>query len=393
MIHQDSNFLQVCWLQDPSSGSYKFQICCHAGTQNLVPMSTGPVLLGRVTGLNVGDTSDTPKREGQASPPCHVDIEASPSPTVTRVTHGNSQSRPSWTWRCLQMFIALLVVIFATWLAIALHSEYSWDTSSYSYHYNPSAGLKDHPLSFDMIAIAIHFQESWDPPGCVVCRIEEPALQDDPRFYALMVSTGIAGLAAMWLYLIAPTAHTLLAARFLCLNWVEGLVTLSFIAAGTGLQIRWWVSKDYSFHYHLTNCLAKLRSFLLLFKYLGLQFLIENRLQSLWPALNRPRCKVWLARCLRMEVAIVFLVALNVFLLRHLPMNSGSIILLWKEFADRLFMYGVPTCFLICSLLVTVTLFRVVLMFQNALELPRSKNAVSEAFCNGPGCSSAGQQV
>ena len=142
-------FLQVYWIQDPLSGSYKFQICCHAGTQNLVPMSTGPVLLGRVTGLNVGDTSDTPKREGQTSPPCHVDIEASPSPTVTRVTHGDSQmERPSWTWRCLQMFIALLVVIFTTWLAIA-----------------------------------IGCQESWDPPGCVACRIEVAALKDDPMFY------------------------------------------------------------------------------------------------------------------------------------------------------------------------------------------------------------------
>ena len=381
MIHQDSNFLQVCWLQDPSSGSYKFQIC-HAGTQNLVPMSTGPVLLGRVTGLNVGDALDTPKRDGQASPPCHVDIEASPSPTATRVTHGDSQmERPSWTWRCVQMFIALLVVVFTTWLAIALVSQESWNTPTYRY-YSISEGLKDYPLSK---AIATD-QESWDPSGCVVCRIEVAALNHDPSFIALMVSTGIAGLAAMWLYLIAPTSHTLLAARFLCLNWVEGLVTLSFIAAGTGLQIRWWVSKDYSFHYHLTNCLAKLRSFLLLFEYLGLQFLIQNRLQSLWPALNRPGCKVWLAWCLRMEVAIVFLGALNVFLLRHLPMKSGSIILLWKEFADRLFMYGVPTCFLIWSLLVTVTLFRVVLMFQKALELARKQGlAVAATFqaCRG----------
>ena len=345
-------------------------------------MSTGPVLLGRVTGLNVGDALDTPKRDGQASPPCHVDIEASPSPTATRVTHGDSQmERPSWTWRCVQMFIALLVVVFTTWLAIALVSQESWNTPTYRY-YSISEGLKDYPLSK---AIATD-QESWDPSGCVVCRIEVAALNHDPSFIALMVSTGIAGLAAMWLYLIAPTSHTLLAARFLCLNWVEGLVTLSFIAAGTGLQIRWWVSKDYSFHYHLTNCLAKLRSFLLLFEYLGLQFLIQNRLQSLWPALNRPGCKVWLAWCLRMEVAIVFLGALNVFLLRHLPMKSGSIILLWKEFADRLFMYGVPTCFLIWSLLVTVTLFRVVLMFQKALELARKQGlAVAATFqaCRG----------
>ena len=67
-------------------------------------------------------------------------------------------------------------------------------------------------------------------------------------------------------------------------------------------------------------------------------------------------------------------------------MKSGSIILLWKEFADRLFMYGVPTCFLIWSLLVTVTLFRVVLMFQKALELARKQGlAVAATFqaCRG----------
>ena len=132
-------FLQVYWLQGPSSGSYKFQICCHAGYQNLVPMSTHPVLLGRVTGLNVGDTSDTPKCEGQASPPCHLDIEASPRPTVTRVTYGDSQHRPSWTWRFSQMFIALLVAIFTTWLAIAFGSQESWG-SSYSVY---SAGCTE----------------------------------------------------------------------------------------------------------------------------------------------------------------------------------------------------------------------------------------------------------
>ena len=50
-------------------------------------MSTHPVLLGRVTDLNVGNT---PKREGRTSPLCHVDIEASLSLRVRRVTHGNN---------------------------------------------------------------------------------------------------------------------------------------------------------------------------------------------------------------------------------------------------------------------------------------------------------------
>ena len=282
-------------------------------------MSTHPVLLGRATRLNVGDTSDTPKHEGQASPPCHVDIEASPSPTVTRVTYGDSQmERPSWTWRSFQMFIALLVVIFTTRLAIAISSQEAWDTPSY---------------------------------GASGYGSEVPALKDDPLFIALIVSTGIAGLAAMWLYLIAPTAHTLLAARFLCLNWVEGLVTLSSFAAEKGLQIRLSVSKA-----DWTILLLWIRVLLLLCEFVGLQFLIANRLQSLWPALNRPGCKVWLLRCLRMEVASLFLgiptYIVNVhFLGRNLFWG-------WVALATTLFMCCIPICFLIWSLLVTVTLFR-----------------------------------
>ena len=328
-------------------------------------MSTGPVLLGRVTGLNVGDALDTPKRDGQASPPCQVDIEASPRPTVTRVTYGDSQmERPSWTWRCLQMFIALLVVIFTTWLAIAIGCQ-SWENSIYDLRSN---------------------------------NLPDAALKDDPSFIALMVSTGIAGLAAMWLYLIAPTAHTLLAARFVCLNWVEGLVTLSSIVTEKGVQIRGSISKVDVFGIGL---LSQVREFLSLCEFLGLQFLIQNRLQSLWPALNRPECKVWLARCLRIEVAGLFLGILtllvqmrfvvsvyhiyNMALVMHFPVfpfNSESNNV-WLRVVVTL---GVPFCFLIWSLLLTVTLFRVDGMFQKALELARKQGlAVAATFreCRG----------
>ena len=307
------------------SGYYRFQICCHAGTENLVPMATHPVLLGRVTRLNVGDTSDTPRREGQDSQPCHLDIEASPSPTVARVTHGDSQmERPSWTWRCVQTFIALLVVIFTTWLAIGFGSQASSDTVY----------------------------------GCDVAALKDLSL------ISLMVSTGIAGLAAMWLYLIAPTAHTLLAARFLCLNWVEGLSALSFVTAEKGLY---------------GAGLLGLRMLLLLLELFGLQFLIQNRLQSLWPALNRPGCKVWLARCLWMEVASLVLGSFLNFLVNLFRMSS---VWLWVQSATALFMYGgLPICFLIWTLLVATTLFRVVLMFQKALELARKQGlAVAATF-------------
>ena len=127
-------------------------------------MSTHPVLLGRVTGaagLNVG-VGDTPKPDGQSAQPGHVDIEASPSPTVTRVNHEDIEGRPSWTWRYFQSFIALLVVIFATWLAIALGSDQSWDTPSY--------------------------EPVWDDNG-TEWKFEVPALKDDPRFIALMCTS------------------------------------------------------------------------------------------------------------------------------------------------------------------------------------------------------------
>ena len=205
-------------------------------------------------------------------------------------------------------------------------------------------------------------------------RIEVAALKHDPSFIALMVSTGIAGLAAMWLYLIAPTAHTLLAAHFLCLNWVEGLVTLSSFAAEKGSQVRWALSKS-----DWQSRLMDVRMFLLLLELLGLEFLIANRLQSLWPALNRPGCKVWLARCLRMEVASFFLGALDIF-----PMSS---VWSWVPSVTAFFKYQiVPFCFLIWTLLVATTLFRVVLMFQKALELTRKQGlAVAATFqaCRG----------
>ena len=153
-----------------------------------------------------------------------------------------------------------------------------------------------------------------------------------------------------------------------------------------GLQLRYLEIRHSIPTVDWTSLLLMVREFLLLFEFVGLQFLIQNRLQSLWPALFLPGCKVWLARCLRMEVAIVFLGAFNIFLVMHFPMSSGSIIRLWVEFANNLFTYGVPTCFFIWSVLVTVTLLRVVLMFQKALELARKQGlAVAATFqeCRG----------
>ena len=103
---------------------------------------------------------------------------------------------------------------------------------------------------------------------------------------------------------------------------------LSCIAAGKGLQPGYLEIRHSIPKVDWTSPLLMVREFLLLFEFVGLQFLIQNRLQSLWPALNRPGCKVWLARCLRMEVASRFpwrteRLSGHAF---SLTMSSGSII-------------------------------------------------------------------
>ena len=333
------------------------------GPAPMAPMSPRPVLLGResgAAGVNVG-VGDAPKLEGQTGRPCHGDIEASPSPTVTRVTHGEDESRPSWTWRIFQSFIALLVVIFTTWLVV----------------------------------VAFGSQKCWDTPGSLLVRdrigggykqIRVLAVQDDPSFIALMVSTGIAGLAAMWLYLIAPTAHTLLAARFLCLNWVEGLVTISFMSALKGFAIGYILQSHWG---GVLPLLGFWRLFLWFCEFVGLQLIIQNRLQSLWPALNRPECKRWLAWCLWMEVGSLF-VGIPSFILFGLKtshqINLPKLLDVCTGAYVATIVFVLPTCFLIWILLMATALCRVVMMFHKALKTARQQGlAVAATFqaCRG----------
>eukprot|EP00434_Breviolum_minutum_P011546 symbB.v1.2.010181.t1/scaffold664.1/size175145/1 len=315
------------------------------------PISPGPVLLG-AAGLHVG-VGGTPKPEGQTGRH-HGDIEASPNrlgPTVTRVARPESDGRPSWTLRIFQSFIALLVVIFTTWLAIALVCDKSWDTSSIVW--------------------------GWDDNGTEV-KFELPALKHDPSFIALMVSTGIAGLAAMWLYLIAPTAHTLLAAHFLCLNWVEGLVTVSLGAADKGMQMNYRPLDS-----RLTRWLAFVRLMLLPCEFLGLQFIIQNRWQSLWPALNRPRCKLWLARCLWMEVGCFFIGTPSSMWVSAEGMSRHTFPFIFDMFSwlSLLTHFAVPICSFIWIVVVLATLRRVVLMFHKAPKTTRQQGlAVAFTF-------------
>ena len=178
-----------------------------------IPMSHDlPKLLGK--GVN-GLIGKPPKGEGEAPQP--VDIEGLmelPS-GEERVAQGESLApknfgRPSWRWRCFQSVIALLLVIFSTWLILALSCQGCWDDIP-KYKHIWVLGI-DGVIESKRIEVGL-----------------SKGLSHDLSFLALMVSTGLAGLAAMWLYLIAPTAHILLAAHFLCLNWLEGLVTLSLV--------------------------------------------------------------------------------------------------------------------------------------------------------------------
>lgn len=261
-------------------------------------MSTRPVLLGRVTGVNSLNSGNSQKDEDQPGQDEGVDIEGLPNQAVGQE---NDEGRPSWTWRGFQGFIALLVVIFSTWLALALGSRESW-----VYHTNLSVKV---PIC----------DSSWNWGGagsCIGTDWIEKGLATDPSFYALIVSTGLAGLAAMWLYLIAPTAHTLFAAHFLCLNWLEGLISLSLLATLKEKQIGAFLgltSARGPWGLELALFFSGLRIFLLLGELIGLQLIIQHRLQSIWPALNRPGCKLWLGRCLWIEIGSYFGLIVGVF--------------------------------------------------------------------------------
>eukprot|EP00434_Breviolum_minutum_P041575 symbB.v1.2.036984.t1/scaffold5348.1/size28215/2 len=126
--------------------------------------------------------------------------------------------------------------------------------------------------------------------------------------------------------------------------------------------------------------LPSLALFLLPCEILGLQFLVENRLQSLWPALNRPGCKLWLGRCLRMEVASLFLFVSSAWLnLTHTTemfdpaTGEESIWGIVVYLTLLLTICAVPILFLIWIVLVAMTLFRVVLMFHKALKVARQQ--------------------
>ena len=105
---------------------------------------------------------------------------------------------------------------------------------------------------------------------------------DDVSIWALALSVGLAGWAALWLWLRAPTGHLLDAARFLMVIWLGGLCLLW--GDYQWRQNLWWVER------------------------LGLQYLALERFEGLWNALSKgawSRCGVCLGCIFLLEVVVV----------------------------------------------------------------------------------------
>ena len=96
---------------------------------------------------------------------------------------------------------------------------------------------------------------------------------------SLAVTTAFAGWAGLWLWLVAPTAHMVLAGRFLLFNWFGGLYTLLGDSEG--------------------------RPIILPLELVGLQYLAQDRLNSLWSALSAHRLGACLRLTFWLEIGLV----------------------------------------------------------------------------------------
>ena len=157
----------------------------------------------------------------------------------------------------------------------------------------------------------------------------------------LIASNALAGAAAVLLWLIAPTQHLLLAARFLILNWLGGLCSLFLLA---------------------------FRPTVLIFEFLGLQYLAQDRLKSIWPALNSPRWGACLGRAFWLEFALLsFLYPTQFLVVRGVNFDLILVVIL-SSAADL-----VMLVFVMWVLGVATTLCRVVLMLRRTLQMARKE--------------------
>ena len=175
----------------------------------------------------------------------------------------------------------------------------------------------------------------------------------DMDFLILMACTAVAACGAMWVWCHASTPHLLQASGFLVLNWIEGLTYTS------------WIIAFFSGNIETGYFLLDLKVVLHVCEIVMLQILVQNRLQSIWPALNQPRCGVWLNRILWAELALL---TLGTLALIPDAIQRGKLgILMYIALAA--FALFIPCCFVIWMLLVFATLCRVLTIFHAAQQM------------------------
>ena len=127
--------------------------------------------------------------------------------------------------------------------------------------------------------------------------------------YALIISTGVAGLGALWTWLVAPSKHILQVSYFLMLNWIQGLLTLHFTISATRC------SPDKEFIIGSDNgqeVSLYLRMSLFICEILCLQALAKSRFSSLWT----PRYRECCCKYLTFEAVLLCLSTLALVMLR-----------------------------------------------------------------------------
>ena len=218
------------------------------------------------------------------------------------------------------------------------------------------------------------YGNSWDlDERSFDCEIAAATRHLDMSYWGLMASTTVAGCGAMWLWCHAATPHLIQASRFLILNWIEGLVTLSVILSVRTYYDRFqhlesipWVS--------LTLILLSIRAVLLVCELVSLQVLIQNRLQSIWPALQRPRHGVWLRRLLWTELALLGILAPILFVQPVVqPYFEGfatvSVLGVLLGVCATVSGLLIPSCFVVWVFMVFMALCRVFSIFRAAVKM------------------------
>ena len=219
--------------------------------------------------------------------------------------------------------------------------------------------------------------------GSFDCEIGAATRHLDMSYWGLLASTTVAGCGAMWLWCHAATPHLIQASRFLILNWIEGLVGLSMILStrtyyDDGILYLKGNYDNVDLDGSWASILLMIRAFLLVCELVSLQALIQNRLQSIWPALQRPRHGVWLRRLLWPELALLIL-SLIFIVPGYLATSATSLqasLPAFAYFLSCLFSLGtvavlvvIPSCFVVWVLLVFMALCLALSIFRATLKM------------------------